>query len=252
MPAAAAPRWNAIVVAGGRATRLGGIDKTALVYRGRSLLAGVLGAVANAERTCVVGSDAPLSADVLRAVEEPRWGGPAAAIVAGLRALAEAGVASADAGGVGSGGAGAGGTGADWVVVLAADLVRADRAVAALLTALTALQTSTRLGAAEVHFVDGLISVDTDGHRQPLLAVYRRVALESAAAAHGAAQNLSVKGLTGALNLVELALPAELSDDVDTAGDAARLGIVVPGQTAPPGDAEPWTPRTPGGSTASG
>ena len=64
-------RWDAIIVAGGRARRLGGIDKTALVWRGRSLLDRVLAATAGSQRTCVVGSDAILPADVLRAVEQP-------------------------------------------------------------------------------------------------------------------------------------------------------------------------------------
>ncbi|PXA70817.1 molybdenum cofactor guanylyltransferase [Cryobacterium arcticum] len=229
MPAAAAPRWTAIVVAGGRATRLGGIDKTALVYQGRSLLAGVLGAVTGAERICVVGSDAPLPAGVLSAVEEPRWGGPAAAIVAGLGALAAGG---ADTGGAAEGGAERGD--ADWVVVSAADLVRADEAVTALLTTLEHLPGTVELGAAQSLTIDGVISVDAHGHRQPLLAVYRLVALRAAAAAAGDAENLSVKSLIGALNLVEATLPDGLSADVDTAADAARLGIVLPGASAAP------------------
>jgi len=245
MPAAAAPRWTAIVVAGGRATRLGGIDKTALVYRGRSLLAGVLGAVTGAERICVVGSDAPLPAGVLSAVEEPRWGGPAAAIVAGLRAL--------DSGGAAEGGAARGD--AAWVLVSAADLVRADEAVTALLTTLEHLAGSVALGAAQSLTLDGVISVDARGHRQPLLAVYRLVALRSAAAAAGDAENLSVKSLIGALNLVEVALPDELSADVDTAADAARLGIVLPGASATPNqsaDADQSRSTGPGLSPASG
>lgn len=225
MLAADAPRWNAVVVAGGRATRLGGIDKTALVYRGRTLLAGVLGAVTGAERICVVGSDAPLPAGVLGAMEEPRWGGPAAAIVAGLRALAP--------GGADPGGAAARGD-ADWVVVLAADLVRADEAVAALLTTLEHLPGTVELGAAQGLTIDGVISVDGHGHRQPLLAVYRLAALRSAAAAAGDAQNLSVKSLIGALNLVEVTLPDELSADIDTAADAADFGIVLPSGSASP------------------
>lgn len=235
--------WDAIVVAGGRATRLGGVDKTALVYRGHSLLDGVLDAVADAQRVCVVGSDTPLPRTVLRAVEQPRWGGPAAAIVAGLGALAGAG---AGGGGVGAGGSGDGGDsaqeprgGADWIVVLAADLVRADEAVVVLLAALTALHSGARIGAPD-GITDGVIGVHTGGRRQPLLAVYRRAALASAAAAHGTAANLSVKRLIEGLNLVELSMPDELGDDVDTAADAARLGIQLPGPaSAPDGAGEP-------------
>ena len=40
--------WHAIVLAGGRASRLGGIDKTALRFEGMSLLEHALDAVADA------------------------------------------------------------------------------------------------------------------------------------------------------------------------------------------------------------
>ncbi|MBX0300001.1 NTP transferase domain-containing protein [Cryobacterium sp. 1639] len=223
-------RWDAIIVAGGRAKRLGGIDKTALVWRGRSLLDGVVAASTGSRRTCVVGSDANLPADVVRAVEQPRWGGPAAAMVAGLDALArESGDVSP-----GAGSAGTGSAGADWVVVLAGDLVRADEAVPYLLAELDRLLTAAQAGAAAHRTIDGLISVDAGGRRQPLLAVYRRAALHSSALLR-AADNLSVMSLIGPLNLVELRLPDALADDVDTPADAARLGIVLPPPSAPLG-----------------
>ncbi|TFC54973.1 MULTISPECIES: molybdenum cofactor guanylyltransferase [unclassified Cryobacterium] len=218
--------WDAIIVAGGRARRLGGIDKTALVWRGRSLFDGVLAATTGCRRTCVVGSDADLPADVLRAVEQPRWGGPAAAMVAGLEALAR------DSGGA-SAGTGSAGTGsAEWIVVLAGDLVHADDAVPYLLAELDRLLTAPPAHAAQTDAVahrsiDGLISVDAAGRRQPLLAVYRRAALASSALLRPA-DNLSVMGLIGPLNLVELRLPDALAEDVDTPADAARLGIVLP------------------------
>ncbi|POH64213.1 hypothetical protein C3B59_10250 [Cryobacterium zongtaii] len=239
--------WDAIIVAGGRARRLGGIDKTALVWRGRSLLDGVLAATTGARRTCVVGSDAVFPADVLRAVEQPRWGGPAAAMVAGLEALARdsggtgsegtgsAGTGSAGTGSAGTGSAGTGSTDtgfAEWIVVLAGDLVHADDAVPYLLAELDRLLTAPQTDAAQTDAVahraiDGLISVDTGGRRQPLLAVYRRAALTSSALQRRA-DNLSVMGLIDPLDLVELGLPDALADDVDTPADAARLGIVLP------------------------
>ncbi|WP_104163140.1 molybdenum cofactor guanylyltransferase [Cryobacterium sp. N22] len=223
-------RWDAIIVAGGKARRLGGIDKTALVWRGRSLLDGVLAATAGSQRTCVVGSDAILPADVLRAVEQPRWGGPAAAMVAGLDALAR------ESGDVPTG---TGSAGADWIVVLAGDLVRADDAVPFLLTELDRLLTDSQAGAAQAGAathgtIDGLISVDAGGRRQPLLAVYRRAALVSSALLRPA-DNLSVMSLIGPLDLVELRLPDALGDDVDTPADAAKLGILLPTAAAPLG-----------------
>lgn len=225
-PGAAVPRWDALVLAGGRASRLGGIDKTALVWHGRSLLDGVLAATAGAGRVCVVGSDADLPANIVRAVEQPRWGGPAAAIAAGLRALTAAGPG-------------------DWVVVLAGDLVRPERAVPDLLAALATLPSSPaaeppagQIGDGHpaehpAEYPDGVISVDADGRRQPVLAVYRRVALAAAVDAIGPAENLSVTSLISGLTLVERRLAPGASDDVDTPDDAARLGITLPTPAAP-------------------
>ena len=223
-----APRWDAIIVAGGRARRLGGIDKTALVWQGRRLLDGVLAAASGARRICVVGSEADLPASVLRTFEEPRWGGPAAAIVAGLEALANADALA------GSTADGAADASADWVVLLAGDLVRADDAVAVLLAELERVLSAIRVGAEPHRVVDGVVSVDSGGRRQPLLAVYRRSALTSAARIHASVQNMSVTGLMATLTLVELHLPDALSDDIDTPADAARLGIILPPSVPPP------------------
>lgn len=213
------PHWDAIIVAGGRATRLGGIDKTALVWHGRRLLDGVLAAAAGAGRICVVGSEAELPATVLRTFERPRWGGPAAAIVAGLEALSMAAATGAEA---------------DWVVVLAADLVRADEAVPVLLTELERHAAAPGAGAGSMPGIDGLITVDAGGRRQPLLAVYRRSALAASAAAHPTVANMSVSGLIDGLTLLELRLADALSEDIDSPADAARLGIVLPAPSDTP------------------
>jgi molybdopterin-guanine dinucleotide biosynthesis protein A len=229
------PRWDAIIVAGGRARRLGGIDKTALVWRGRRLLDGVLAAASGARRICVVGSEADLPASVLRTIEEPRWGGPAAAIVAGLEALANADALA------GSAADGAADEAADWVVLLAGDLVRADDAVAVLLAELERVLSAIPVGAEPHRVVDGVVSVDSGGRRQPLLAVYRRSALTSVAKIHASVQNMSVTGLMATLTLVELHLPEALTDDIDTPADAARLGVILPPSVLPPA-AAPQTP----------
>ncbi|MGY4860107.1 molybdenum cofactor guanylyltransferase [Cryobacterium sp. AP23] len=229
---APAPRWDAIIVAGGRANRLGGIDKTALLWHGRTLLDGAVTAVAGAGRLCVVGSDADLPASVVRTVEEPRWGGPAAAIAAGLAALAAAHGADSHTGADTDAD-----IDADWVVVLAGDLVRPGDAVTALLAELGTVRDSPEIGG-QPAVIDGVITLDAGGRRQPLLAVYRRAALVAAARRLGSAENLAVNSLIGGLNLVELRLSEALSDDVDTPADAARLGIVLP---APAGS--PATPQ---------
>jgi molybdopterin-guanine dinucleotide biosynthesis protein A len=222
-PHSGVPRWDAIVVAGGRATRLGGIDKTALVFLGRTLLERVLDSVAGADEVCVVGSNQALPERILGAVEQPRWGGPAAAVVAGLQALDDHPRTGSEPGRAADGTA-------DWILVLAGDLVRPDQAVSALLAALPAAQ------AAGPEAVHGVISVDADGRRQPLLAAYRRDALATAVATHRPIENLAVKTLISGLNLLEVVLTDAQIDDVDTPDDAARLGITVPGPVSPPAD----------------
>lgn len=127
------PPFDAIILAGGRGSRLGGIDKASLVHRGRTLLQHALDAVADARRVVVVG-DRPAVDGVLHAVEDPAGGGPAAAVGAGLAELGEP---------------------AGLVAVLACDVPEVGAAFAA------------------VRAVGGpAIAVDADGREQYLLAVY--------------------------------------------------------------------------------
>jgi molybdenum cofactor guanylyltransferase len=78
------PPYDAIVLTGGRARRLGGAYKPGIVVGGRSLAERVAGAVADAAQVVVVGPPAPgLVADVVT-TESPVGGGPAAALEAGL------------------------------------------------------------------------------------------------------------------------------------------------------------------------
>src|SRR5262245_63715885 len=76
-------RYDAIVVAGGRSSRLG-TDKTRLAVEGVPLLDRVLAAVADASQVVVVGEPRPVERPVAWAREEPAGGGPAAGVVAGL------------------------------------------------------------------------------------------------------------------------------------------------------------------------
>ncbi len=95
--------YAAIVLAGGRSSRLGGTPKATLATSGRPLVEVVLDAVRDARMRVVVG-DGPVHPGVLVTQEEPRYAGPAAAVAAGLRALRDAAVTS------------------PWTVVLACDL----------------------------------------------------------------------------------------------------------------------------------
>lgn len=187
------PEFNAIIIAGGRATRLGGIDKTALVFNGRTLLQCALDAVRDAKQIAVVGFGIELEpAEGLSLTEEqPRWGGPAAALTAGMHNLRHSRV--------------------EHTVVIAADMPRVAGAISLLLDAID-----------EDH--DGVIAIDSTGTRQQLLGVYRTSELRRAVALAGSA-NAAMRAITGPLRLDELTVPDELCADVDTPMDAMENGI---------------------------
>jgi len=139
--------YDAIVLAGGRARRLGGVDKAALEVAGSSSLDRVLDALAGAGTVVVVGPRRPTVRTVIWTHEQPRFGGPPAALAAGLLA-----------------------THAPTVVVLACDAPLVDG------------PTVTRLVAA-AGGRDGAWLVDPAGHDQYLAAAYRRGALGSVGSA---------------------------------------------------------------------
>ncbi|KQQ95029.1 hypothetical protein ASF62_00210 [Leifsonia sp. Leaf325] len=205
------PAFDAVIVAGGRAHRLGGTSKPALLWNGRSLAERSLGAVAAARSTVWVGDAAqPLPEQVLVAREHPLYGGPAAALAAGLAALPH--------------------PLAPIIVVIAVDLPRIEEAVAVLLAGVMT---------GEIPPSDGVIGVDAAGFRQPLLAAYDAAALEAAVRAYasehdGTLDGASLRRLIGGLTLREVALPEGLAADVDTPADAAYHGIALPNETEEP------------------
>ncbi|MFD6552737.1 molybdenum cofactor guanylyltransferase, partial [Streptomyces sp. NPDC058398] len=77
--------YDAVVLAGGAARRLGGEDKPGVRVGGRTLLDRVLAACADATRTVVVAGPRPTARPVEWAREDPPGGGPLAALDAGLR-----------------------------------------------------------------------------------------------------------------------------------------------------------------------
>ncbi len=182
--------FDAIILSGGRGSRLGGVSKGALIFAGRSLLARAIDAVSGAERVVIVG---PGGDGFLSVREDPPFGGPAAAIAAGMTAL---------------------GAGSDFVVVVACDVPLVDRAVDALLAT----------GPPET---DGLVAVDSAGIRQLLLGVYRRASLEAAVASHPV-QNLSLRALMSDLQLSTVTIDDGLLADIDTPMDAGFHGIPLP------------------------
>ena len=130
--------FAAVLLAGGRGSRMGGVHKPALVVAGSTLLDRCLTAVADAVTTVVVGPETETRRPVRWTREEPPGGGPVAGLAAGL-ALVDA----------------------ETVAVLATDL-----------TGVTA-DTVSRLRAAVA--VDG--AVLDDGHVQWLIGVWRTESL---------------------------------------------------------------------------
>jgi len=194
MPAAA------ILLAGGRATRLGGRDKPQLEVGGRTLLQHALAAVAGCDPVVVVGDPAPGIAGVRWVREQPRFGGPGAAVVAGMGALADAAGRSGDAG------ADAGAL-PEWTVLLACDLPRAGDAVARVLRDLPLLPADA----------DGVCLADPSSRPQWLTGAYRTAALRRGASAlPGAGAGASMRDLLADLAIAVVAAPADETADVDT------------------------------------
>jgi molybdopterin-guanine dinucleotide biosynthesis protein A len=192
----------AIVLAGGRAARLGGLSKPDLIADGMRLLdTAVAAASAVARRTVVVGPpglDAP-GAPVV--TEDPPFGGPVAGLAAGLDSLDDA--RDVD----------------DWILVLPVDLPRAGEAVALLLAALPASGPEA---------VDGLHLSDAAGQPQWLTALYRAPALRAALLAVGDPRGLPMRAVAARLQLASVPDPEGASQDIDTWDDLARHQPVRP------------------------
>ena len=175
----------AVVLAGGHAHRMSGVDKAMLTVDGVPLLHRVLAAV-GAVPTVVVGPRRPVPFAVRWTREEPAGGGPVAGLAAGLAALDLPPAAA--------------------VAVLAADL--------AGVTASTL---------ARLRFAgDGAVLVDDHGREQWLIGVWRLGPLRAALPAEPAGRSL--RSVLSDLDFTRVAaLPGECVD-VDTPADLRVLG----------------------------
>ncbi|MGY1916099.1 molybdenum cofactor guanylyltransferase [Blastococcus sp. SYSU DS0973] len=191
------PPYAAVVLAGGRAQRLGGQAKPQLRVGGRTMLAAVLTAVGDAAQRIVVGPRQEVPRDVVLTREDPPGGGPVAALRAGLVAVD-----------------------ADVVAVLAADLPFVTHGLVGELRR-------------RLHR-DGVLVVDDAGRDQLLLGVWRTAALRGAVgdpdgprALHRAVAGLAVDRHHPA------PAPGEVAPwlDCDTPEELARAREVAPGAT---------------------
>lgn len=77
----------AVVLAGGTAVRMDGVDKAGVEHAGRTLLAHVLDALVDADEVVVVGEQVLTERPVTFVREDPPYGGPVAGFLAGIDAL---------------------------------------------------------------------------------------------------------------------------------------------------------------------
>ncbi|MFF5989514.1 molybdenum cofactor guanylyltransferase [Prauserella flavalba] len=175
------PPLAGIVLAGGAARRLAGVDKPMLEVGGMPLLLRAVAALHGADDVVVVGPRREGVPGVRWTREDPPGSGPVAALAAGLDLVT-----------------------ADVVAVLAADL--------SAVTSRTIGRLRSALGDA-----DGAVLVDDEGRRQWLLGVWRTSALRAALPADPA--GASLRRTLGGLSIVDVpALPGEAAD-VDTPED---------------------------------
>ena len=189
--------FDAIVLAGGGARRLGGVDKPALDVGGMSLLDRVLAACAGAESVTVVGPAREVRFPVVFTREDPPGGGPVPALAAGMA--------------IGS---------SEVVVVFAADLPFLD---------VPAVDLLRRTLAAEPD-ADAVLFTDAHGKDQPLAAAYRRPALAQSLAALPDPAGARLFSLLRALRVARVGDPRGVTADCDTwdALHAARALLATP------------------------
>jgi len=190
-------QFGAILLAGGRASRVGGARKPLFDVGGQTLLARAVAAVSDAGAQPIVVASPALdpSLDVAWVVEDPPFGGPVAGIVAALGRI-ELWVPEPE-----------------WTFVLACDLPRVDAAVARLSSDILLVPSDT----------DGVCLADASSRPQWLTGAYRTAALRRAAGAlPDAGRDASVRALLDDLAIAAIAAPDDLTADVDTWEDLDR------------------------------
>lgn len=175
----------AIVLAGGRAARMGGADKASIDVGGRTLIDAVYDALAGADPVIAVGPQSVSRPGVQVIREDPPFGGPVAGLAAALGAVGD----SAE------------------VWLLACDLPRAEAVVAQL--------RDVALAAVD----DAVVLEDADGRIQWLAGRYRTESLRRAVAALTSARDASMRALTAGLSLRTVVDRAGAAIDLDTWDD---------------------------------
>lgn len=182
------PRVGAVVLTGGSAVRLDGADKASIELGGLTLLEHALGAMLDVDEVVVVGEPVPTTRPVTFAREDPVGGGPAAGLLAGLRAFARR---------------------PDLLVVLAVDMP------------LVTSATVRRLRAAAAN--DGAVLIDQSDQLQYLCAVYLTDALDRVRPSYEDEYGLSMRALVAELRLEQVPAFGPETHDLDTWEDLLAL-----------------------------
>lgn len=186
-------RRGAIVLGGGRSTRMG-MNKLTLEIDGASLLERAVAAALGWAKQVVVAGDEPEGWEESDGVrfrrEDPPFGGPSAGISAALAALPDA----------------------DEILILAGDLAHPVRTVEAL--------------AAAEPGPDGVVLVDEEGWPQYLAGRYRGAALR--AEIRGPMRGVSVRRLMRGLDLATHPASEVLTRDLDNPEVAKMSGAYGP------------------------
>lgn len=186
-------RLGAVILTGGTAARMDGIDKASIEVAGVTLLERALAATLQAPEVVVVGREVPTSRPVTWTREDPPLGGPAAGILAGIDRFLRV---------------------PDLVCVLAVDMPKVNSGTVARLT--WAVEGDPA--------VDGAVLVDAEGRRQTLAAVYRTTSLQSARPPEPEQEHgLPVRRLIGPLRLAEVPVVGDEAFDIDSWTDLRHL-----------------------------
>lgn len=181
--------FDAIVMAGGRGSRLGGVDKAAILLDGTPMVDRCIDAARNvgAARVIVAGPVGTGKGADAQVREDPPFSGPLAALDVSLRE-----------------------TQSPWVMVLACDLVAPAEVVGQLVDTLREISDD----------VDGALLEDEDGYPQWLASVFRTDVLLAAIARYrsdvGTLEDASLRAVFQKLRLQRSAASPGSTKDIDT------------------------------------
>jgi molybdopterin-guanine dinucleotide biosynthesis protein A len=206
--------WTALVLAGGRGSRLRHDDKAAITIGGMSALDHLLSSIPEPVPVVVAGPECPTRRPVVFRRELPLHGGPVAGIASGLEAV-----------------------GTPVTVLLGVDMPRAGGLVGRLIAEFVTCD------------AEALVPVDGLGFRQPLCSVVRTEAMRHALLQLGNPRGRSLRELMALIDVRERPLTeSEMHrvDDIDTPEDLRRARATAAEQgdrsitTPTPNPLEAW------------